>query len=87
LIPLTALRNALEMLRYNVTNHGFRVGLNPTHRTMWTEAINAKFYGKGNPYGRVEWDQLLGHYMAVTDVPRILFAEDLIAAYPEAKVI
>jgi hypothetical protein len=24
---------------------------------------------------------------AVTDVPHILFAEDLIAAYPEAKVI
>ncbi|KAF7344209.1 hypothetical protein MVEN_01711400 [Mycena venus] len=83
----SSLRDALEMLGYNVTNHGFRVGPNPTDRAMWTEAINAKFYGKGNPYGRVEWDQLLGHCMAVTDVPHILFAEDLIAAYPEAKVI
>ncbi|KAJ7206373.1 hypothetical protein GGX14DRAFT_457666, partial [Mycena pura] len=84
---LTAMRDALEMLGYNVTNHGFRVGPNPNERALWTKAVNAKFYGKGNRYGRMEWDQLLGHCMAVTDVPHILFAEDLIAAYPDAKVI
>jgi hypothetical protein len=31
---------------------------------MWTEAINAKFFGMGKPYGRAEWDQLPGHCMA-----------------------
>ncbi|KAJ7216000.1 P-loop containing nucleoside triphosphate hydrolase protein [Mycena pura] len=78
---------ALEMLGYNETNHGFKVATNPHDREMWTEAINAKFFGKGTLYGRKEWDQLLGHCMAITDVPHLLFAEELIRAYPEAKVV
>lgn len=28
---------------------------------MWLEAIDAKFYGKGEGFGREQWDQLLGH--------------------------
>ncbi|KAJ6552599.1 pectin lyase fold/virulence factor [Mycena vulgaris] len=82
-----SMRIALETLGYNETNHGFTVWTNLLEIEMWTEAINAKFFGKGKPYGREEWDRLLGHYMAVTDVPHILFAEELIAAYPDAKVI
>jgi hypothetical protein len=54
---------------------------------MWMEAIEAKFDGKGKPYGRAEFDKLLGHCQGVSDIPAILFAEELIAAYPEAKVI
>ena len=54
---------------------------------MWLEAIEAKFDGKGKPYGRAEFDKLLGHCQGVSDIPAILFAEELIAAYPEAKVI
>ncbi|KAJ7218446.1 P-loop containing nucleoside triphosphate hydrolase protein [Mycena pura] len=82
-----SMRVALELLGYHETNHGFRVMMNPSDREMWTEAINAKFFGKGRLYGRAEWDQLLGHCMAVADVPHILFAEELVAAYPEAKVV
>ncbi|KAK6981489.1 P-loop containing nucleoside triphosphate hydrolase protein [Favolaschia claudopus] len=83
----TSMRIALKKLGYNETNHGFDVWANPLEMEMWTEAINAKFYGKGKLYGRAEWDQLLGDYMAVTDMPHILFAKELIEAYPEAKVI
>lgn len=54
---------------------------------MWDEALDAKFFGKGKPFARADWDQLLGSYSAVADVPSIAFAEDLIEAYPEAKVI
>ncbi|KAH7230552.1 uncharacterized protein BKA55DRAFT_583037 [Fusarium redolens] len=55
---------------------------------MWQEAIDRKFYGKGEPFGREEFDQLLHCFSAVSsDTPAIAFAEDLIAAYPEAKVI
>ena len=54
---------------------------------MWGEAIDAKFFGKGKPFGRKEWDQLLGDNNAVSDVPAICFSEDLIEAYPEAKVV
>ena len=54
---------------------------------MWMEALEAKYDGKGKPYGRAEFDKLLGHCQGVSDMPAILFAEELIAAYPEAKVI
>lgn len=39
------------------------------------------------PYGRAEWDKLLGDYDAVTDVPGASFVDDLVAAYPDAKVV
>ena len=54
---------------------------------MWSEALDAKFKGKGKRFTREQWDQLLGDYDAVADVPAICFSEDLIAAYPEAKVV
>ena len=54
---------------------------------MWQEAYQAKYNGKGKPFGRAEFDQILGHCQAAMDVPIFNFAEDLIAAYPEAKVI
>ncbi|KAJ6625992.1 P-loop containing nucleoside triphosphate hydrolase protein [Mycena sp. CBHHK59/15] len=82
-----SMRIALEELGYSETNHGFIVWTNLCEMEMWTEAIRAKYFGEGKPYGREEWDQLLGHCQAVTDVPHILFAEELIAAYPDAKVI
>ncbi|KAJ6554554.1 P-loop containing nucleoside triphosphate hydrolase protein [Mycena capillaripes] len=78
---------ALEKLGYNETNHGLTVSTSPLEMEMWVEAINAKFFMKGKPYGRAEWDQLLGHCVAVTDMPHILFAKELISAYPEAKVV
>lgn len=50
--------------------------------------MDAKFRSLGTPFTRADWDQLLGHCSAVSaDPPAVAFAEDLIAAYPEAKVI
>ncbi|KAJ7485542.1 hypothetical protein FB451DRAFT_1230209 [Mycena latifolia] len=83
-----SLKIALETLGYVETNHGRTVGnASPAVQDMWIEAIRAKYYGKGTPYGRAEWDRLLGEYPAITDWPHTLFAEDLIAAYPEVKVV
>ena len=56
-----ALQVALETLGYKDTHHMANVLSNPVEADMWTEAINAKFFGKGKPFGREEWDQLLGH--------------------------
>ncbi|KAJ7159252.1 P-loop containing nucleoside triphosphate hydrolase protein [Mycena crocata] len=78
---------ALELLGYINVHHMTCVFANPPEADMWTEAINAKFFGNGKPYGRAEWDQLLGHCEAVTDAPSVVFAEELVAAYPDAKVI
>ena len=54
---------------------------------MWISAFDAKFHGKGKKFTRTEWDQLLAEYGAVTDVPALAFWDDLISAYPEAKVV
>lgn len=54
---------------------------------MWWEALEAKYDGKGEPYGRKEFDKLLGHCQCVSDIPAILFSKELIEAYPDAKVI
>ncbi|RAH75062.1 sulfotransferase family protein [Aspergillus aculeatinus CBS 121060] len=55
---------------------------------MWQEAVDRKFFGAGPKFGRAEFDQLLHDYGAVSsDTPAIAFAEDLVEAYPEAKVV
>ncbi|KAA8643901.1 hypothetical protein EYZ11_011675 [Aspergillus tanneri] len=55
---------------------------------MWQEAVNRKFFDMGSKFGREEFDQLLHDYGAVSsDTPAIAFADDLIEAYPEAKVV
>ena len=87
---------ALEMLGYECW-HGIQFINNIADVPMWIEALDAKF-NIGNtpqphespkpPFTRTEWDQLFSHHSAVSsDSPAIAFAEDLIKAYPEAKVI
>lgn len=58
----------------------------PRDCEMWMRAIRAKWDGEGE-FGKEEWDQLLGHCQAVCDLPAAAFAPELIAAYPNAKVI
>ncbi|KAJ7139141.1 P-loop containing nucleoside triphosphate hydrolase protein [Mycena epipterygia] len=82
-----AMQAALEILGYGDVHHMNSIFANPPEAEMWAEAINARFFGRGAPYGREEWDQLLGHCEAVTDTPAAMFATDLVAAYPDAKVI
>lgn len=53
---------------------------------MWHDAFRAKYHG-GKPFTRKEWDQLLGHVEAVTDFPGAVFVEELVQAYPDAKVV
>ena len=57
---------------------------------MAVDGIVAKFRPEEatcESYGRREFDQLLGKYRAVTDTPYCHFGPELVAAYPEAKVI
>ena len=77
---------ALRELGYHETYHFFSLFSNIQDCDMWHEAFEAK-YGCGKPFGREEWDMLLGHCAAVCDLPSICFAPELIAAYPEAKVV
>ena len=60
--------------------------IDPRDSDMWQEAIKGKYFG-GAPFTRQDWDQLLGHCQAVCDFPACAFGPELIAAYPDAKVI
>lgn len=83
-----SLRQALVTLGYKDVYHFASVlQENPRDADMWTEAFNAKFKGQGKEFEKKDWDQLLGHCMATTDTPSVLFYKELLAAYPEAKVI
>ena len=60
---------------------------NRSESDMWMEAINAKFYGKGEMPNKAFFDGLLGHIGAVTDMPCNAFGKELVEFYPEAKVV
>ncbi|KAJ7081135.1 P-loop containing nucleoside triphosphate hydrolase protein [Mycena belliarum] len=84
----SSLTIALETLGYVRTSHGYTVHTSsPAVIDMWIAAIKAKYFGEGIPFGPAEWDKLLGDCRAVADAPHILFAAELIAAYPDAKVV
>jgi len=78
---------ALEKLSYRPYHMAKAVQAPKSNLNVWCEALRAKFHGQGKPWGRDELDKVLGNYDAVADVPCICFAEELIAAYPEAKVL
>ena len=82
-----SMQAALELLGCKPTYHGYTALYNRDHLPAWTAAFEAKYHDNGKPFTRQDWDQLLGTYGAVTDSPSICFAEDLINAYPDAKVV
>ena len=59
---LPAMRKALRLLGYNDTYHGYSAVLeNPRDCELWLAALQAKYDGKGKPFGRKEFDQILGN--------------------------
>ncbi|KAF4932283.1 hypothetical protein CGCF245_v010780 [Colletotrichum fructicola] len=84
----TAMCAALEKLGIPCWHSTVFMSTNFADIEMWQEAVDRKFFGAGAPVGRDEFDQLLHSYGAVSsDTPAVAFAEELIAAYPEAKVV
>lgn len=78
---------ALKTLGYEDCYHMMSASVeNPRDCQLWARAFAAKFDGIGK-FEKAEWDQLLGHCQAVCDWPAIAFAEELMEAYPESKVI
>ncbi|KAK0337353.1 hypothetical protein LTR91_016606 [Friedmanniomyces endolithicus] len=79
---------ALEILGIP-TWHWVTMAENPPDLAMWSDAIEAKFNPTSGrkPFGRPEFDNLLGYWGACTDQPAVLFVEELVKAYPDAKVV
>ena len=65
------------------TYHGFDYIEHPDHQILWDKAVNAKYLGKGKPFGRKEFDAFLGDWAVLSDFPVLGFTEGLLDAYPE----
>lgn len=81
-----SMHKALEILGYPSPYHFSTFYDNIQDCDIWIELMTAKFQGNG-PISKKQFDQVLGHCGAVTDIPCILFAAELIEYYPEAKVV
>lgn len=60
---------------------------NNGHLQMWMKALQAKYDGLGKVFQGQAFDHMLWDYDAVSDEPCCFFVEELIAAYPDAKVV
>lgn len=81
------MKAAFQILGYNDVYHWFNIYDNVQDADMWNEAFAAKRTPGLRPFGRADFDKLLGHCMAVTDAPANCFADELVQAYPDAKVV
>ncbi|KAI7157543.1 hypothetical protein KC349_g5539 [Hortaea werneckii] len=84
----SSLREALSILRFQKVYHmSYVFQQKPSDSKIWLRAFDAKYRNLGAPFSREDWDEILGDCDAVSDFPCAAFSEELIAAYPEAKVI
>ncbi|KAK5996010.1 hypothetical protein PT974_04433 [Cladobotryum mycophilum] len=81
----TSLLETLTQLGYTPI-HMQHIIENTDRKRLWIEAIESTFIDQ-KPYGRAEFDILLQGFDATLDIPAAIFAEQLVKAYPEAKVI
>ncbi|KAJ2994466.1 hypothetical protein NUW58_g1551 [Xylaria curta] len=81
-----SMRVALENLGYKCF-HGRLMDQTPHLYEPWGEALRAKYFGEGELFGRKEFDKLYGDHNAACNYPGTMVAEDLVRAYPNAKII
>jgi len=81
-----SIQSALLLLGYDHTYHGLDAAENWDDFVIWEKAADATFFGKGPKLNSDDWDEMLGHCCATTDITSY-FAEEMILTYPEAKVI
>ncbi|KAF5695076.1 ARCA-like protein [Fusarium denticulatum] len=86
-----SLQTALLKLGYDHTYHGWDIVYEtPNYSSKWVGLCRKKWFGSldGNTtITKEEFDEILGHSVAVTDAAASVFAAELIAAYPDAKVV
>ncbi|KAK8044675.1 NAD dependent epimerase/dehydratase [Apiospora rasikravindrae] len=98
-----SLRAALAKLGYQHVYHGYDIALNPEDDKGWWNVYRKKWRGRGtdqnvsgnnnkphipsSPLTAEDFDSVIGHCAAITDLDAAVFAHDLIHAYPDAKVI
>jgi hypothetical protein len=65
---LKAIAEALKILGYGNTYHMREVGKN-SHQSKWIAALEAKFEGKSQPFGRHEFDEIFQGFNVGTQLP------------------
>lgn len=59
----------------------------PTRHRSLARRLPRQIQRSREPFGKADWDQVLGRYQAVADLPTSAFVPELLAAYPDAKLI
>ncbi|KAL8706898.1 MAG: hypothetical protein Q9201_000058 [Fulgogasparrea decipioides] len=80
-----ALVAALKKLGYTPYDFIDRILLG--HLPLWTDALCAKYEGKGRPWGRPEFDRVFKGFDCVLDVPCTFFPLELSTSYPRSLLI
>lgn len=78
----TSIKAALEQLGFDKCYHMQEVIKNPAHVAFWNEAAINRTIGKA-----VDWDWVFDGYQATVDWPACNFTKELMAKYPDAKVL
>ncbi|HSL43972.1 MAG TPA: sulfotransferase [Anaerolineales bacterium] len=73
-----SLKTALEELGFGKCYHMVEALRRPSHWQKWTEIMQG---------GKADWEALFKGYQAAVDWPAAAYYRDLMALYPEAKVI
>lgn len=86
-----SLAQAFDQLGLGVVYHGYRLGDQDIGACpQWVQFGVAKYssYHRDPRFlTRERFDKVLGHCSAVTDLPTVAFAVELLRAYPDAKVV
>jgi hypothetical protein len=72
-----SLQTALNMLGFGPCHHMAEVFMHPESMALWIEA------GQGRP----QWDAIFANYRSAVDYPSAAYWRELIAYYPEARVL
>jgi hypothetical protein len=73
-----SLKVALEELGFGRCYHMIEVMKNPDHFKYWAEIMEG---------GKADWEALFSGYQAAADWPVAAYYRDLMAVYPDAKII
>lgn len=73
-----ALKHALEMIGFGPCYHMVELMQHPEYVSQWQAAVDGE---------AIDWDMVFRDYRATVDWPAVYFWRDLIAHFPEAKVL
>ncbi len=77
-----SLKLALERLGFAPCEHMTNLFADPARIALWLEAVRLKEGGEP-----IDWEALFGGYGATVDWPGVFFWRELVAAFPDAKVV